>query len=109
MNKWSFALLLFLIACTSSKLPAVISTPESEPTVPVVPTLAPKVSTEPPTPESCLALGCLRGTQVVGDVKSDIFYECNCTFAKWIKPEDMLCFASVSAAIERGYRQAKSC
>lgn len=100
-----------MVACTSVEKPEIIpAAPKLEVTaeeIPVAPTEI--VVSEPQTPESCLALGCLRGTNVVGDVKSDIFYECNCTFAKWIKPEDMLCFTSASAAMESGYRQAESC
>jgi hypothetical protein len=57
----------------------------------------------------CSELGCPLGTTLIGDAKTDLYYECKCTFVKWIKPVHLLCFDSEEEAMERGYRKAESC
>jgi len=57
----------------------------------------------------CSELGCPLGTALIGDAKTDLYYECKCTFVKWIKPVHLLCFDSEEEAMERGYRKAESC
>ncbi len=131
MNKVFCALLFLLIACapvaevvpspepviTVAEVEEVPVTPEStkaevlEPSVkPVDPLPKTRIIVEQSeVPNDCLKLGCPFDAVVVADIVSDLFYDCGCPRAKWVKPEDALCFESEEHAIERGYRKAESC
>ncbi len=111
--------LLFLVACAPVELPEVVSTPtpqpetvqEPEPTVKpaVVPKIkAPEVKVAVEQPDECETFGC-PGAKIVADMEMDLFYECHCARARWIKPDFILCFASEEEAVGRGYRKAQSC
>lgn len=122
-----FWLLLLLIACAPAQEPAqeIVQPEELVPTVvepvsaPVVapePKIQPKVQVEqiPAEPisegvDKCFQLGCRLGSVLVGDMKTDLYYGCHCTFSKWIKPADLLCFRSEAEAQESGFRKAQSC
>jgi len=124
MNK-VFCLLLLVIACApaqelapsmpaepvSSAIPAVAPEPKVQPKAQIEVKQIPEQRTEPISEEDdkCYALGCPFGSMFVGDMKNDLYYACHCTFSKWIKPDDLLCFDSEAEAAERGYRPAQSC
>jgi len=119
MNK-VFCLLLFLLACTSvQEQPEPTVAPAQEPEITPSPATPPKAQVEqipdqkaeqlPEEDDKCYALGCPFGSIFVGDMKTDLYYACHCTFSKWIKPDDLLCFDSEAEAEERGYRPAQSC
>ncbi len=135
MNKVFCALLFLIVACVpvsevSTEPVAVAESPEpvaveespvpivAEPVaevlepvaVPVEPLQKSRVIVEQSEESNdCLKLGCPFDAAVVADLVSDLFYDCSCPKAKWIKPEDALCFESAEYAIERGYRKAESC
>lgn len=81
------------------------STPKTTSKVYTVPEVPPIEMVE----NECSDIGCPLGTTLIGDAKTDLYYECRCTFVKWIKPSDLLCFDSEEEAKERGYRVAQSC
>jgi hypothetical protein len=64
---------------------------------------------QPPESGDCSELGCPIGTALIGDGKTNLYYECRCTFVRWIKPEHLFCFDSAEEAKSRGFRQAESC
>jgi hypothetical protein len=128
MNKAFCALLFLIVACVP--VAEVVPSPEPVTTVvveevPVTPVpeevLEPVAVPVEPLPKTrviveqteesndCLKLGCPFASAVVADVVSDLFYDCSCPRARWVKPEDALCFESAEYAIERGYREAESC
>ena len=132
MNKAFCALLFLIMACVpvsevvpspepvtaTAEVEVVPATPVSatvdvlEPAVEPVESLPKsRVIVEQPEeePSDCLKLGCPFPAVVVADIVSDLFYDCGCPRAKWVKPEDALCFESEEHAIERGYRKAESC
>lgn len=113
-------LLLFLIACTPIQQPEAEIVPTETPSAveevvvsDSTPETTSKVYTEVPPIEmvenECSEIGCPIGTMFIGDAKTDLYYECRCTFVKWIKPSDLLCFDSEEEAKERGYKKAQSC
>jgi len=120
MNKL-FWLLLLVVACAPVQEPAQELAPsiaEEPVSAPVVaPKVQPKVQVEQIPEqvepisgvEKCLQLGCPLGSSLIGDRKTDLYYACYCTFVRWIKPGDLLCFSSETEAAERGYRKAQSC
>ncbi len=111
------------MACsTIQQQPEPTVTPTVEPTIPSTPVpvevektqlKATKVIVEQPPivleENECSEIGCPLGTTLIGDAKTDLYYECKCTFVKWIKPVHLLCFDSEEEAMERGYRKAQSC
>ena len=123
MNKVFCLMLMFLLACTSveQQPPAIIPTEVSTEVPTIPPTQVPVEKTQakatktiviveqPPEAGDCSEIGCPQGTVLIGDMKTDLYYECGCTFVKWIKPADLLCFDSAEEAITRGYRHAQSC
>ncbi len=54
----------------------------------------------------CEELGCPYGTNFVGSKNSDLYHYCHCSFAKRIKPENLVCFFGEEEAIEKGYTQS---
>ncbi|MBD3252575.1 hypothetical protein GF386_02500 [Candidatus Pacearchaeota archaeon] len=48
----------------------------------------------------CLELGCPKETIYVGSKNSDKYYSCECSWAKNIEPENLVCFKSDDEAIE---------
>lgn len=54
----------------------------------------------------CEELGCPYGTNFVGSKNSDKYHYCHCSYAKRIKPENLVCFFSEEEAIEKGYTQS---
>lgn len=114
----------FLIACTPAEQPEPAVMPTQEPTtapaiaateVPVKEKTQMKATKtiviveQPPGPGDCTELGCPASTVLIGDAKTNLYYECRCTFVKWIKPEHLFCFDSAEEAMSRGYKQAQSC
>lgn len=115
------------MACnTIQQQPEPIVTPTEIPTE--VPTETPtEVPTEAPTAiptlvevfeeeefpsefeDECSGFGCPWGAALVGDIITDLFYDCQCKAVKWIKPENLLCFDSFEEAVSRGYKPAQSC
>ncbi|MEM4703069.1 MAG: thermonuclease family protein [Candidatus Pacearchaeota archaeon] len=61
------------------------------------------------TDNSCIALGCPQGTQYVASKNSNKFHKCSCSFAKKIKPENLLCFRTREEALDKGYSPCGSC
>ena len=59
--------------------------------------------------DECVNLGCPEGTQFVGSKNSDKYHYCNCTWAKKIKTENLLCFQGVEEAKADGYVPCKVC
>lgn len=122
MRKFVFFLLL-LVACAPAEIASAptpapeIAPPAQEPVEPVAEKVAQrepvveKVTESVPVPEvsdECETFGC-PGAKIVADMQMDLFYECTCPRAKWIKPELILCFASEEEAVASGYRKAQSC
>ena len=60
------------------------------------------------TVEACLILGCPENTIYVGSRNSDKYYECECRWAKTVRPENIVCFSSDDAAIDDG-REKSEC
>jgi hypothetical protein len=130
MRKFALVL-LFLIACAPVELKEAATSPTPQPEVvqapeivqtpePVVIEPEPAVEIEAPVPEvveveiaeepgDCDTFGCFPGDKVVADMEMDLYYDCSCQRARWIKPEMVLCFENEEAAVERGYRKAQSC
>jgi len=119
MRLWICALLLFIMACAQETIPETATAPKPAPgpveTGPEPAPLVPKLS-RVQVPEQvvvladdCVKFGCPRGAEIVADTSSGLFYECNCSRAKWIYPENLLCFADSGDAMESGYRSAQSC
>jgi len=123
MKKEWCALLFFIVACAPTPEPSIpeqVSIPVPEQTrIPVaaeepiveserIPEQEVQVVKKSEEPDECMAFGC-PGFKVVADMEMDLFYECNCQRASWIKPENILCFETEAGAIERGYRKAQSC
>lgn len=50
----------------------------------------------------CLQLGCPEGTQYVGSINSDKFYECDCHYANRILEENVVCFRTEQQAKDEG-------
>jgi hypothetical protein len=107
---------IFLIACTPVQQqpePTIIptevpvSTPVEEKTQVKAKTIV--IVEQPPESGDCSELGCPIGTALIGDGKTNLYYECRCTFVRWIKPEHLFCFDSAEEAKSRGFRQAESC
>jgi len=48
---------------------------------------------------NCEKLGCSSEDIYVGSVNSDKYYDCNCRYAKTIKPENIICFENDSEAL----------
>jgi len=61
------------------------------------------------TVDECTSLGCPGGTQFVGSKSSDKYHYCNCTWAKKIKPENLICFQSKEEAQGEGYVPCGTC
>ncbi|MBN2015087.1 MAG: hypothetical protein JW778_07900 [Candidatus Altiarchaeota archaeon] len=53
--------------------------------------------------DSCSALSCPPGTNFVGSLSSDKYHNCDCRYAKKIKPENIVCFSSREDAESEGY------
>ena len=49
--------------------------------------------------DACIKLGCDENTMFVGSREGDVFYECDCRYAKQINPENVVCFASAEEAL----------
>lgn len=54
---------------------------------------------------ACVELGCPPGTQFVGSRQSDLYHECDSSYARAIKKENLLCFKDASDAVAQGYRK----
>lgn len=99
---------------TSTSTPTYAPTNTPKPTnTPIPPTDTPQV--EAPPGSKVLADGVWRcpnstaGAAYVGSYKSDKFHYPNCRWAKKIKDENRVCFASRSAAIAYGYVACGTC
>ncbi len=53
---------------------------------------------------TCENLGCPIGTKYVGSKNSNVFHECDCSYAIAILPENRVCFNSTEEAQEKQYR-----
>jgi len=133
MNKGFCVFLFFIVACVpivekSADVSVNVSVPETVPEPPAKEPVVEKEGVEKtevsekvevsvpevvelPLVESgeCDTFGCFPGDKIVADMQMDLFYDCSCARARWIKPEFILCFASEEEAVERGYRKAGSC
>ena len=49
---------------------------------------------------SCMELGCPKKDVYVGSKDSDKYYECRCSWAKNILPENLVCFSNDEEATE---------
>lgn len=58
---------------------------------------------ETPSTESCINLGCPENSIYVGSKNSDKYYECDCSYAKTILPQNIICFATDGEALARDY------
>ena len=58
---------------------------------------------------SCVELGCPSETGFVGSVNSDKYHYCDCTYAKKIKSENLICFSDEQEAQEQGYSPCGVC
>jgi len=52
--------------------------------------------------DACIELGCEPGSIYVGSINSNKYYECSCHYAKRIKPENIICFATDEQAVADG-------
>ncbi len=50
------------------------------------------------TSQDCLELGCAGIYS--GSINSDKFYYCNCSYARRILPENLICFSSFNSGLE---------
>lgn len=57
----------------------------------------------------CVDLGCDTDTKYVGSKNSDKYHHCDCSYARGIKKENIVCFRSVEEAEERGYIPCSRC
>jgi len=48
--------------------------------------------------QACYDLGCEEGSEYVGSVNSDKYYECSCHYAKRIKIENIVCYETKEQA-----------
>ena len=61
------------------------------------------------TNSDCEALGCPSGTMFVGSKTSKKYHSCDCTWAKKISSQNLICFKSIEEAEEKGYVPCKVC
>ncbi|MCA9364478.1 MAG: hypothetical protein KC736_01145 [Candidatus Moranbacteria bacterium] len=115
----SFIIIMGAIACfqggmvyskdQAKEKPLVIETPPMCEEVPTKPqeTLSKDKATMSETQEvaSTEKTSCLY----VGSKNSDKYYPPSCSFAKRIKPENLMCFQSDEEAQKKGYKRSSSC
>jgi len=58
---------------------------------------------------SCVNLGCPAETKFVGSKNSDKYHDCDCSLAKKIKQENLVCFKSKEDAEAKGYKSCGTC
>ncbi|GEM_PF-1628507 len=61
------------------------------------------------TANPCTDFGCDEDTMFVGSKNSDKYHYCNCSMAKRIKLENIVCFKSVEDAKNQGYVPCGTC
>ena len=52
--------------------------------------------------DECIKLGCEKGSNYVGSITSDKYYECDCRYARNINPENIICFKDDEEAVLKG-------
>lgn len=62
-----------------------------------------KQNTTQTNQQACINLGCNESTIYTGSINSDKYYPCTCSYAKRIKPENIICFQSKEQAELEGY------
>lgn len=68
-----------------------------------------KAVVQPETNSDCVALGCPVGTMFVGSKSSNKYHSCDCTWAKKISAQNLVCFKSMEEAQNSGYIPCKVC
>ena len=61
------------------------------------------------TNSDCEALGCPSGTMFVGSKTSKKYHSCDCTWAKKISSQNLVCFKSIEEAKDSNYIPCKVC
>ncbi len=59
--------------------------------------------------ERCAKLGCQIGTIAVASKYGDVYYNCACSAALIITPENLACFSTLQDAISAGLRETRKC
>lgn len=57
----------------------------------------------------CEQLGCPPGTIAIASKNGDVFYNCACSMAFAIMPENMACYTTLQEPISEGLRETKRC
>lgn len=57
----------------------------------------------------CTELGCPLGTIAVGSKFGEVYYNCACSAAYIIEPQNLVCYKTLQEAITEGRREAKRC